>query len=110
MSIEFTMEPPPLTRDTDGLVRVGTTRVTLGVVVEAFLEGLTPEAIAAQYPSLAMADVYAVIAYYLRRQAEVNAYLHEREGVAAAVRQENETRFNPVGVRQRLLARRYPQG
>lgn len=90
----------------EGVVRVGETRVTLDTVVAAFLEGATAEEIAEQYPSLPLADIYAVIAYYLNHQAEVDAYLQERQRRAAEIRQEAERRFNPVGIRERLLARR----
>lgn len=87
-------------------MRVGSTRVTLDTVISAFLDGATAEEIVHQYPSLELADVYAVIAYYLKRQEEVNAYLQRRRGHAEQVRQQNEARFDPAGIRNRLLARR----
>jgi uncharacterized protein (DUF433 family) len=110
MSLILTQEPPPLVSDSDGVVRVGNTRVTLDTVVEAFHEGMTAEAIVEQYPSLQLAEVYSVIGYYLRHQMQVDAYFRDRARFAAQIRQENEARFNPIGVRERLLARRGPQG
>jgi uncharacterized protein (DUF433 family) len=103
-----TIEPEvmPLELDRDSVMRVGGTRVTLDTVVAAFNEGATAEEIAQQYPSLNLADIYAVIGYYLHRREEVESYLAKRREFAKAVRQENEARFNPVGVRERLLARR----
>ena len=95
----------PLEIDTDGVIRVGGTRVTLDTVVAAFNEGATAEEIVYQYPSLNLADVYATISYYLRQTAEVEAYLRRRQEQAAQVREQNEVRFNPYGVRERLLAR-----
>jgi uncharacterized protein (DUF433 family) len=106
MSLVVAAESAPLKTDADGVVRVGGTRVTLDTVVAAFHEGATAEAIAEQYPSLQLADIYATIGYYLRHRPEVDTYLHRREQQAAQVRQENESRFNPIGVRARLLARR----
>lgn len=106
MSLAVVAEPAPLTPDQDGVMRVGATRVTLATIVAAFHEGATAETIVQQYPSLALADVYAVIGYYLRHQADVDAYLAEQQVEADQVRQQNEARFNPVGVRARLLARR----
>ena len=106
MSLAVVAEPAPLTLDQDGVMRVSATRVTLATVVAAFHEGATAETIAQQYPSLTLADVYAVIGYYLRHQADVDAYLAEQQVEADRVRQQNEARFNPVGVRARLLARR----
>ena len=62
--------------------------------------------IAQQYPSSTLADVYSVIAYYLRHQADVQTYLADRQQKAAQVREENERRFDSSGIRERLLARR----
>ncbi|MGH3943304.1 MAG: DUF433 domain-containing protein [Pseudonocardiaceae bacterium] len=85
---------------------MGRSRVTLDVVVGAFREGATAEEIVHQYPTLDLADVYAVISYYLRHQGEVKAYLSCRRDEAATVRRQNETRVDPSGIRERLLARR----
>lgn len=101
-----TAEPVPLHSDPDGTVRVGTTRVTLDTIVAAFSEGLTAEEIAQQYPAVSLADVYATVAYYLRHQDEVKAYLAERAERAATLRTEAEARSSPAGFRERLLARR----
>lgn len=108
MVLQIASEPLPLKADPDGVVRVGGTRVTLDTVIAAFNEGATPEEIAQQYPSLQLADVYAVIGYYLHRRTEADAYLHQRREQAQQVRQQNEGRFTPAGIRERLLARRKP--
>jgi uncharacterized protein (DUF433 family) len=92
--------------DADGVVRVGGTRVMLDTVVAAFNEGATAEEIVYQYPSLQLADVYAVIGYYLRRPSEIEAYLRQRQQQAHKTRQQNESRFDPHGLRDRLMARR----
>jgi len=111
MTLVITTEPIPLETDADGVVRVGGTRVTLDTIVAAFNEGATAEEIVYQYPSLHLADVYAVISYYLRRRSEVETYLRQRQQQAAYTRKQNEARFDPHGVRDRLLARRtIPEG
>lgn len=110
MTLLIATEPIPLETDTDGVVRVGKTRVTLDTVVAAFSEGATAEEIAYQYPSLLLPDVYAAIAYYLRRRIEVEEYLRWRNQQADTVRQQNESRFDPYGVRDRLLARHANKG
>ena len=104
-SMPIKADPIPLAMDADGVLRVGGTRVTLDTVVGAFQNGATPEEIVVQYPALALADVYAVISYYLQNRANVEAYLHERQAFAAEVRKQNEARFNAQGIRERLLAR-----
>ena len=106
MSLAIKNSPAPLQRDVDGFVRVGGTRVALDVVVGAFTDGATAEEIASQYPSLTLADTYAVIAYYLRHRTEIDEYVAEHASHAAAVKTESERRFDPVGVRQRLFARK----
>ncbi|NET62181.1 MAG: DUF433 domain-containing protein [Symploca sp. SIO2E6] len=105
MSLTVVTNPVPLTINVDGVARVGKTRVTLDTVATAFLEGATAEEIVEQYPSLQLSDTYLVIGYYLQNKAEVDNYLKIRQQRAAEVRQENERRFNPKGIRNRLLAR-----
>lgn len=106
MSLVVTAEPAPLTADADGVMRVGSTRVTLDTLVAAYREGMTPEGIVEQYPSLRLGQVYSVIGYVLNHTEEVENCLCDRQRLADKVRQENEARFDPVGVRDRLLARR----
>ena len=110
MAFPLTTTPVPLATDADGVVRVGGTRVTLDTVVAAFEEGATAEEIVQQYPSIALADVYAVIGYVLHHRAEVDRYLRERKRLAAEVRTEAERRLDPTGLRARLLARRPTSG
>jgi uncharacterized protein (DUF433 family) len=82
------------------------TRVTLDTIVTAFSAGATAEEITQKFPSVALADVYQIIAHYLNHAAEIDAYLSQRHTEAAALRSEVEKRFDPIGVRARLLARR----
>jgi uncharacterized protein (DUF433 family) len=100
----------PVVADSDGVLRVVGTRVTLDTVVDAFRDGATAESIAEQYPSLTLADVYTILGYYLGHQAELDQYLQRRRQAAEQARQENEARFSPLGVRDRLLARRKAAG
>lgn len=106
MGLTIANEPTPLTQTEHGVVRVGGTRVTLDTVIAAFEEGATAEEIVEQYPSISLADAYAVIAYYLHHRAEVDAYHARRRSESGAVREQNSTRFGSTGVRERLLARR----
>lgn len=99
----------PLATDADGVVRVGQTRVTLDTIIMAFIDGATAEEIAQAYPSLQLADVYSVIGYYLHHRTDVDAYVRQRAQQAEQVRHQLEARFDPSGVRDRLLARRSSQ-
>ena len=105
MNLPATVETVPLRVDSDGVIRVSGTRVTLDTVVAAFEQGASAEEIAVQYPMLDLADIYSVLGYYLRNRAEVTKYLRTREAEATRIQQECEARFNLVGLRDRLLAR-----
>lgn len=105
MALAILAEPAPLTTDSDNVVRVGGTRVTLDTVVVVFKQGATAEEIAQRYPSLKLGDIYATIAFYLNHQKEVEAYLKQRQQQAQEIRQMNQARFDPQGLRDRLLAR-----
>lgn len=109
MGQPLTIDPLPVHMDEEGVLRVGGTRVTLDLVVLAYQEGSTAEEIARQYTSLGLADVYGAISYYLRHRAEVGLYLEKREREAEEIQHRIETRFNPQGIRERLLARRAQQ-
>jgi uncharacterized protein (DUF433 family) len=106
VSLPIPSDPMLLRVDADGVARVRNTRVTLDTVVGAFLEGDTPETIEQNFSTLSLADVYSVLAYYLRHRSEVDAFLCQQHQEAEGVRHQNEDRFPPHGVRQRLLARR----
>ena len=77
----------PLREDDHGAIRVGNTRVLLDLVIQEFREGATPEEIVESYDALELADVYAVISYYLRHPDAIHAYLNRREQEAKAVRE-----------------------
>ena len=110
MTISSATEVIPFQVDADGVARVGGTRVTLDTVIAAFLQGATAEEIAQQYPTLNLADIYYLIGYYLPRPSEVESYLGKRRAQAEVVRKQNESRFDPQGIRSRLLARRTTRG
>ncbi len=96
---------PPLQADQDGVIRVGGTRVTLDTVVHAFQQGHSAEEIASHYPALKLADVYAVIAYYLDNRESVNDYLQQQATEAEEVWREIEAASDYQLFRERLLAR-----
>jgi uncharacterized protein (DUF433 family) len=106
MTLTLESPPLPLQADADNIVRVGGTRITLETVVSAFRRGATAEQIALDYPALELADVYAVIQYYLRHREQVDEYLAERRAAGDAVQRKVETQCDPNGIRDRLLTRR----
>lgn len=104
-TVSIGAEPIPLRMNEDGVMLVGKTRVPIGTVVRAWWDGATPEQIVDDFDTLELADVYAVIAYYLRHRPEVDRYLAEREQEAVRVRRENEASWDPREFRERLLRR-----
>lgn len=109
MTLAIIAEPAPLEVNVDDVVLVGKTRVTLDTVVAVFKQGATAEEIVYRYPSLKLADVYATIAFYLNHQQEVEVYLQQRQQRSLEVRRMNRARFDPQGLRDRLLARKTEQ-
>jgi len=105
MSLSVAAEPVPLSTDSQGVIRVAGTRVTLDTVVAAYNKGDTPEQIAQDYSSLEPADIYAVVAYYLRHRGDVEVYLERRREQARAVREEFQARFPSDGLKERLQKR-----
>jgi len=100
----------PLHVDADGVIRVAHTRVTLETVIAAFATGATAEQIAQDYPVVPLADIYAVITFYLRQPEAVDAYLAEQRRTGQHLRRQMEARFDPHGIRDRLLARSTSKG
>ncbi len=85
ISFAIAADTPPMTQDQYGAVRVGKSRVLLELVIRAFQDGATPEAIVLRYPTLGLPDVYSTIAYYLNHPSEVERYIADRESVSAEV-------------------------
>lgn len=100
-------EPPdpleiPVRVDADGTMRIGDTRVPIQTVVYAFRQGDTPEQMVDSFPVLTLAEIYAVLAYYLRERETVDAYIQRQEAIAEEIRRENQARFPTEGLRERL--------
>jgi uncharacterized protein (DUF433 family) len=96
----------PLRTDKHGVMRVGQTRVRLDTIITAWRQGESPEQIVENFEVLDLADVYAVISYYLHHRAEVDAYMARNQQEGERLRAEHERRFSSAGMRERLLARR----
>lgn len=91
MTLTLAADPLPLRLDSGGTYRVGPTRVRLDSVVYLHNQGSSAAQIVSEFPSLELADVYAVISYYLRHKPEVDAYLAERERTAEALKRQLES-------------------
>ena len=107
MPLTIHTDPSPLRLDEYGVLRVGDSQVLLDVVIQQFHNGAEPEAIAHGFPTLQLADVYGVIAYYLRHRQELDEYLRTRRQEAEKLRQEIEAKQpGRAELRAKLLARK----
>jgi hypothetical protein len=96
----------PLREEPEGVFRVGNSRVLLELILRAFKAGATPEAIVQSYPTLELADVYAVVSRYLVAPAAFEDYLNHCDDAASDTRRRLEASQGPQGnLRAVLLAR-----
>ncbi len=104
-----TTQTVPLTMTEDGTIRITGSRVSLDSVVYHFQLGATAEQIAHKFPSLKLADIYAVITYYLNHRESVEAYLRQQEAESDRVQQriEGDPQYQKAiaEMRERLLSR-----
>ncbi len=96
----------PLRTDQHGIIHVGDTRVTLDVVIARYQQGDTPERIHEGFPTVKLADIYAVITYYLNNQAEVDGYLREQDELGDKAMRELEAKRPDMFEMQRKLRER----
>jgi uncharacterized protein (DUF433 family) len=102
-------DPVPLCIDETGTIRVCNTRITLDVLLGYLLRGVQPEQIvsAEWYPTLSLADVHGILAYYYRHQAELDEYLRCRREQADTTQKKIEaTQPTFADLKARLLAKR----
>lgn len=96
----------PLRTDSQGTVRVGNTRVTLDTLIGEFKRGETPESIVENFPSISIAEAYAVIAFYLNQQDAVEAYLTQQRRESDVYVRELIQTYDPNAWKADLMARR----
>jgi uncharacterized protein (DUF433 family) len=88
-------------------IRLKGHRIGIDDILYLYLDGYTPEEIAAHLPTLSLEQIHATITYYLRNRREVDAYLAR----LAAWREQRyrEWEANPPPVVQRLRALKAPR-
>lgn len=99
----------PIRRDEDGSIRVGGTRVLLEVIIARHLQGDTPERIHEGFPTVKLADIYAIITYYLENQEAVDEYIRQRGEEADALLKQMETEHPEMFVLQNRLREKFAQ-
>jgi uncharacterized protein (DUF433 family) len=69
IAVEYVQQTP------EGGWRLAGSRVSLDSIVHAYWEGLSPEAIAEDFDTLTVEQIYGALAFYLRNRTQVDAYL-----------------------------------
>lgn len=105
MNVLETVQTIELTKTTDGTIRIGKTRVSLESVVHHFSVGATAEEIWQKFPSLTLAEVYGVIAYFLNNKDVVAKYVLEQEQDSDQIQSEIESKIQTKELRERILER-----
>lgn len=90
-------------------IRVKGTRVGIETILYDFIHrNESPDAIAAEYPSLTLEQIYATITYYLHNKETVGRYLADWMDYGDRMREEQHRNPTPVMLRLRRLAEEHP--
>lgn len=100
----------PLREDPAGVFRVGKSRVLLELVIHAYQQGEAPEGIVRRYGALSLADVYAVVSYYLANPGPIDEYMRKCDEAAGELRREIDASQPPGPTKEQLLARAKAKG
>jgi uncharacterized protein (DUF433 family) len=76
--------------------RVAESRISLDSVVYAYWEGKSPEAIAEEFPTLSVEQVYGAIAFYLRNRQEIDEYLSQQDAKWQIVASQSNAQHGPL--------------
>jgi uncharacterized protein (DUF433 family) len=83
------------------------TRITIDTVVQAFLNGDSPETIRQSYPSLTLEQVYGAIIFYLGHRDEVKAAMEideaQRANLLQSYRKKEPALFRKLEEARRAL-------
>jgi uncharacterized protein (DUF433 family) len=109
MSVAVPIEPiaVPLVPHANGTLFVRDSGIPLERLIDSYNAGSTPADIVDMFDTLRLADVFAVISYYLDHLDEVDAYLGVREEEADRIQAMIEAAQPPRTALQEELQRRW---
>lgn len=102
----------PFRQIPDGTIRIGDTLISLETILDSYLCGQGPEEIHSGFPFIDLADIHAIIAFYLKNRETVDRYLAEQEADSQRILRElaemraNAEKREPLNVQQEPAARR----
>jgi len=91
-------------------IRIKGHRLGIEDVIRRYQKYESPEMIAQRFPGLSLERIYATITFYLRHQAEVDAYLAELDRWSAEQRRLAAEHPSPVSQRLRAILEQRRQG
>ena len=97
--------PEFLTTDAFGYVQVSGSRIGLEILIRGYDHGDSPEMLALEYPSVSLANIHKVIAFYLDHRDDVDRYIAEDEAVMETRRAAASRGPSVEELRQRLAER-----
>lgn len=83
-------------------IRVKGTRVSIEILLDEFNQGVSPEKIQQDYPSVTREQVYAAITYYLHNQQEIDSYMRKSRETAEKNYQEWRRTHKPSPLEEKL--------
>jgi len=83
-------------RTAEGGWRIAGSRVSLDSIVHAYWGGQSLEAMAEDFPTLSLEQVYGAIAFYLRHRGEVDEYMAAQEERWEQLRRQSEAAHGPL--------------
>ena len=95
--------PEFLVDHADGTIRLAGHRIGLYHVIDRYQEGYSPEMLHEEFPTLPLALIHKVLAFYLENQAAVDAYVSAYR--AELERQEAAHQPGPAAARIRQRPR-----
>jgi uncharacterized protein (DUF433 family) len=97
--------PEFLTQGADGYIHVTGHRIGLQDLVYYYNEGYSPETLLETFPTLSLAIVHKVIAFYLEARVDVDAYVAACEAEMERQRAVAPSGPDPAELRRRLASK-----
>jgi len=94
--------PDFLAEDRYGYIHLAGHRIGLRHVVDLYNESFTPEMLHDHFPTLPLALIHKVLAFYLENQADVNAYIGQSRQTLDRQAAEPQPGPNAAELRQRM--------
>jgi uncharacterized protein (DUF433 family) len=88
--VEYVFQTP------EGAWRIQGSRMSLDSLVHAYWEGLSPEAIVDDFPTLSLEQIHGAIAFYLKHRQDIDQYMANQENRWEEFRRESEAKHSPL--------------